>query len=135
VDGPRGQLHVRNAKGNRDRMAILPERMYRILRQYWVDHRPSGLLLFPGKRPPQPICPSTVERAFRCAHRVAGVTKAATVHTLRHSYATHLLERGVNIRVIQRCLGHRSLTQRSASHITGSEDKARKVVNDLMLDL
>lgn len=137
VDGARGQLHVRNAKGNKDRMAMLPERMYKILRQYWVDHRPSGLLLFPGKRHRETICPTTVERAFRSAHREAGVTKAATVHTLRHSYATHLLERGVSIRVIQRCLGHRSLSSTERySHITGSsEDKARKVVNDLMLDL
>jgi site-specific recombinase XerD len=137
IDGERGRLHVRNAKGNKDRYALLPLRLHSVLRQFWIDHRPTGLLLFQAPRRQGPICGTSVQRAFRQACTDAALEKKATVHTLRHSYATHLLERGVSIRVIQRALGHRSLssTQRY-SHITGGgEVAARKVVDDLMSDL
>jgi len=137
IDGERGRLHIRNAKGNKDRYALLPQRMHSILRQYWIDHRPSGVLLFQAPIREGSICDSSVRRAFRAACDEVKLVKKATVHTLRHSYATHLLERGVSIRLIQRSLGHRSLqTTQRYSHITGdSEASARKVVDDLMSDL
>lgn len=137
IDGDRGRLHVRNAKGNKDRYALLPQRMHSILRQYWIDHRPSGMLLFQAPKREGSICDSSVQRAFQKACDEAELVKKATIHTLRHSYATHLLERGVSIRLIQRSLGHRSLqTTQRYSHITGdSETSARKVIDDLMSDL
>lgn len=137
VDGQHGRLHVRNAKGNKDRYALLSKRMHSILKQYWIDHRPPGVLIFQSRKGSGPICHSTIHRAFRDAYEEAKITKKATIHTLRHSYATHLLERGVSIRIIQRSLGHRSLqsTQRY-SHITGdAETSARAVLDDLMSDL
>ena len=137
VDGEKGRLHVRNAKGNKDRYALLPQRMYSILQQYWIDHRPSGVLIFQAPKRVAPAGSSSVQKAFRQACEDAELVKKATVHTLRHSYATHLLERGVSIRLIQRSLGHRSLqTTQRYSHITGdAETSARKVLNDLMSDL
>jgi site-specific recombinase XerD len=137
LDGDLGRLHVRNAKGNKDRYALLPSRLHELVQQFWVDHRPSGVLLFQAKKRPGPVHFSTVRRAFYQACETAEITKKVTIHTLRHSYATHLLARGVSIRVIQRSLGHRSLqsTQRYA-HITGdAETSARKVLDDLMSDL
>jgi site-specific recombinase XerD len=137
IDRAHWRLHVRNAKGNKDRFALMPERVYRILRQYWTDCRPPGVLLFQAPKRKGSICATSVQRAFREACGEAELAKRATVHTLRHSYATHLLERGVSIRLIQRSLGHRSLsTTQRYSHITGdSEVAAHKVVNDLMSDL
>ena len=137
IDGDLGRLHVRNAKGNKDRYALLPKRLHDLLQQFWLDHRPSGVLLFQARSRPGPVYPSTVRRAFYQACETAEITKNVKIHTLRHSYATHLLARGVNIRVIQRSLGHRSLqsTQRY-SHITGdAETSARKILDDLMSDL
>ena len=137
IDGPRGRLHVRHAKGNKDRFALLPERMYLLLRKYWVENRPPRPFLFPAKKKNGPTCFSTVQRAFRSAWNDSGIAKKATVHTLRHSYATHLLERGVNIRIIQQCLGHQSVrTTERYSHVTvNAEVAALNVVNKLMSDL
>ena len=137
IDGELGRLHVRNGKGNKDRYALLPKRLHDLLQQFWIDHRPSGVLLFQAQKKPSPIHPSTIRKAFYQGCETAGITKKVKIHTLRHSYATHLLARGVSIRVIQRSLGHRSLqsTQRY-SHITGDvESSARKVIDDLMSDL
>jgi integrase/recombinase XerD len=137
IDGEKGRLHVRNAKGNKDRYALLPQRMRNILRQYWIDYRPPGVLLFQAQKRNGPVCSSSVQKAFRHACDAAELVKKATIHTLRHSYATHLLERGVSVRIIQRSLGHRSLqTTQRYSHITGdSETAARTVIEDLMSDL
>jgi site-specific recombinase XerD len=137
IHGEQGRLHVRNAKGNKDRYALLPQRMHDLLKQYWIDHRPPGVILFQGPKGPRPISNSAVQRAFRYACDEAKIVKKATIHTLRHSYATHLLARGVSIRLIQRSLGHRSLqTTQRYSHITGDvESSARKVIDDLMSDL
>ena len=137
IDGPRGRLHVRHAKGNKDRFALLPERMYLLLRKYWVENRPPRPFLFPSKKKNGPTCFSTVQRAFAQARNESEIAKKATVHTLRHSYATHLLERGVNIRIIQQCLGHQSIrTTERYSHVTvNAEVAALNVVNKLMSDL
>jgi len=111
IDGDRLQIHVRNGKGGKDRYVPLPERTLELLRQFWVTHRHPEWL-FPASNfrgmAAGPMNPSGVQRAFRAACQESGVQKHATVHTLRHSWATHMLEAGVNLRVIQACLGHRS---------------------------
>ena len=113
IDRDRLQIHVRHGKGGKDRYVPLPERTLEMLRQFWVTHRHPEWL-FPVSTPrgiPQslataPMNPSGVQRAFRAACQASGVQKHATVHTLRHSWATHMLEAGVNLRIIQAYLGH-----------------------------
>jgi len=123
IDGERHLLHIRHGKGNKDRYVPLPERSLALLRDYWRSHR-HPVWLFPGVRrqAPQAAAPmdvSGVQRAFQAALRESGIAKAATVHTLRHSYATHLLEAGVNLRVIQVYLGHASPTTTTLyTHLT-----------------
>ncbi len=98
-------------KGSKERDVPLPERTLFLLRDFWRTHH-SKPWLFPARirhhDHSQPVDPGNVQNAFRRAVRESGVKKAAHVHTLRHSYATHLLEAGVNLRVIQCILGHRS---------------------------
>lgn len=111
IDSQRMQLRIRG-KGNKERYIPLPQATLELLRDFWKTHR-SPEWLFPA-RPRQgqplgrPVDGPTVQAAFRAALRQSGINKPARVHTLRHSYATHLLEAGVNLRVIQMILGHRS---------------------------
>jgi len=115
IDSQRLLLHIRGGKGNRDRYVPLPQRTLELLRQQWKTHRPPTLL-FPAKGPghngaptaTQPLPHSTLQRGFRLGLEASGVHKDAPVHTLRHSYATHLLEQGENLRQIQVHLGHKS---------------------------
>lgn len=115
VDAKRMFLHIRGGKGNRDRYVPLPQRTLERLRQLWRTHR-HPRLLFPAKShsglgaptATEPMCRTTLQRAFRLALRASGVKKAAHIHTLRHSYATHLLEQGENLRQLQVNLGHHS---------------------------
>ena len=102
-------IHVRQAKGHKDRFVMLSEPNLSILRRYWKATRPKPPLLFPGAKPNRWITPRAVQRAFRDAADLAGLDQTVTPHTLRHSFATHLLEQGVDIRVIQDLLGHRNL--------------------------
>jgi site-specific recombinase XerD len=102
-------IRVRQGKGQKDRYVMLAPTLLSLLRRYWRQERPK-LWLFPGHRPETPIECSTVQRACRQAGRDAGLTKPVTVRVLRHCFATHLLEAGANIRVIQTLLGHRSLS-------------------------
>jgi site-specific recombinase XerD len=136
IDGERHLVHVRHGKGNKDRYVALPQRLLEQLRAYWRTHR-HPTWLFPGApRAGQlslaPMCESGVQRALQAALRESGLTKPATVHTLRHSYATHLLEAGVNLRVIQAYLGHASptttalythLTQKTEAHMVETIDR------------
>ena len=129
LDGERRLVHVRHGKGNKDRYVPLPPRLLEELRGYWRSHRHPHWL-FPSahqtaQRREAPMCESGVQRAFQAALRESGITKPATVHTLRHSYATHLLEAGVNLRVIQVYLGHASPTTTALyTHLTRpSEDR------------
>jgi site-specific recombinase XerD len=129
LDGERRLIHVRHGKGNQDRYVPLPPRLLEELRGYWRSHRHPHWL-FPSahqteQRREAPMCESGVQRAFQAALRESGITKPATVHTLRHSYATHLLEAGVNLRVIQVYLGHASPTTTALyTHLTRpSEDR------------
>jgi site-specific recombinase XerD len=115
IDSERLLLHIRGGKGNQDRYVPLPGRTLLLLREQWKSHR-HPLLLFPATghsglgagTAAEPMCRTTLQRAFRLALQASGVKKAAHIHTLRHSYATHLLEQGENLRQIQVNLGHKS---------------------------
>ena len=117
VDGQRFQVHVHRGKGAKDRYVPLPEDTLALLRTYWkTHHNPTWLFPATGRDQKQtptatsPMSRASVQGAFRKAKRRAGVTKTGVaIHTLRHSYATHLLEAGVNLRLIQRYLGHTRL--------------------------
>jgi site-specific recombinase XerD len=142
VDADRELLHIRQAKGWRDRYVPLPQTTLPLLRQQWSTHR-HATLLFPARArgavqpASQPMSPSGVQRAFKAALVDSGLAKQATVHTLRHSWATHLLEAGVNLRLIQLWLGHKSLqTTAMYTHLTrNAETLAGEKINHLMADL
>ena len=108
IDSQRMLLHVRAGKGGKDRMVPLPAVLLEALRQYWRIARPEEWL-FPARRPRQHAHPRTVAEACVQAARRAKLSKRVTPHTLRHSFATHLLEANVNIRTIQVLLGHSQL--------------------------
>jgi site-specific recombinase XerD len=130
IDSGRGQLHLKPSKGNKDRRVPLPEGVLTHLRHYWVTHR-HPRWLFPSRElstASRPMTSSSVRYAFRAALASSGVTKAATVHTLRHSWATHLLETGIHLRVIQHWLGHSS--PRTTAHYTQVTRKAERVALD-----
>jgi site-specific recombinase XerD len=107
IDSQRMVLRVRQGKGRQDRYVMLSPRLLQVLRQYWKAARPRTWL-FPGRDPDRPISAHAVMKACRRAREEAGLEKRVTVHTLRHSFATHLLEAGTDLRTIQVLLGHRS---------------------------
>lgn len=117
IDGARGLVHVHRGKGARDRFVPLPPRTLRMLREYWCMHRhPRWLFPAIGKgaksattTATHPMPRRSVQAALRRVVQQVGLKKRVSLHTLRHSYATHLLEAGVNLRLIQQYLGHRSL--------------------------
>ncbi len=108
IDSQRMAVRVDQGKGNKDRYVMLSERLLAELRAYWKLERPLTWL-FPGNIPGQPITKGAVELACQKAHRASGLTKPVTPHSLRHAFATHLLEAGADVRRIQLLLGHRSL--------------------------
>ena len=108
IDSARNVLWVRSGKGRRDRQALLPPKLRELLRCYWRSQRPTDWL-FPGADPTQPISVKTIFRACRQAARSAGIARSVHPHLLRHAFATHLLEAGVNLRTIQFLLGHANL--------------------------
>ena len=107
IDSKRMVLWVRNSKGNKDRSVPLPVQTLEQLRAYWLNHR-TKMWLFPGKVGPMNI--STVQHCFKATVEQSPIQKKVSCHTLRHSYATHLMEGGVHLRVIQALLGHRSVS-------------------------
>jgi integrase/recombinase XerD len=109
IDSTRGLIHVRLGKGRKDRYVMLPARLLQALRAYWVKVRPEGGWLFPGRKKGEHLHPSAVGKALKEAVKAAKMKKRVTAHTLRHSFATHLLELGTDIRVIQVLLGHASI--------------------------
>jgi len=132
IDGERRLLWVRDGKGGKDRSVPLPAATLQRLRQYWRNQRPSGPWFFSATDGAGPVGPSLLQKAFKEALRQSPVNKNASVRSLRHSYATHLLEQGVDLRVIQALLGHASpstttvythLTQPVLDHLTGALDQ------------
>ena len=109
IDSDRMLIHVDQGKGQKDRKAMLSPSLLELLRAWWCEARPEGWL-FPGLSKINPMSPRQLNRAFTSAKHVAGIKKPATLHTLRHSFATHLLEANTDIRVIQVLLGHAKLT-------------------------
>lgn len=108
IDSQRMQLTILG-KGNKQRMLPLSPRLLVALRTYWKQHRPATLM-FPGKRPDKPYAGTTIQKTIKRSARRAGIIKNVTPHTLRHSYATGLLEAGVDILTISRLLGHASFS-------------------------
>src|SRR5712691_11248891 len=144
IDSARMMIHVRHGKGAKDRYVPLPQRTLELLREYWKTHR-NTVLLFPspghGEVPlatsTEPLHKSSVQDAFHAAWQASGNNKRASVHTLRHSWATHLLEAGVNLRLIQEWLGHSSPATTSVyTHLTvKAEQLGAAAIDQLMNDL
>ena len=108
IDSQRMMLRVEQGKGQRDRDVMLSPQLLELLREWWQAARPQ-VWLFPGQNPINPITPRQLNRAVTAAKNLAGISKRVSPHTLRHSFATHLLEQGADIRVIQVLLGHAKL--------------------------
>ena len=105
IDSKRMQLRIDQGKGNKDRYTLLSPVTLDLLRDYWRQYRPFSWL-FPGRSPDRPISTRAIQKIFEKAKRKAGIQKPATVHTLRHSFATHLLEAGTDIYRVQKLMGH-----------------------------
>jgi integrase/recombinase XerD len=144
IDSSRMMLHIRCGKGAKDRYVPLPTRTLELLRQHWIAHR-NPRLIFPSpgqdrndlSKSTLSIPKSTIQKVFKAALIDTHIHKRASVHTLRHSWATHLLEAGVNLRLIQEYLGHSSPATTSLyTHLTvKSEQLAADLINRLMNDL
>ena len=147
IDSACGFIHIRGSKGNmgnKDRLVPLPQKTLALLREQWKSHK-NKVWIFPspgrgGKDMPtaeKPIHKRSVWAAFRSALKTAGINKKATVHSLRHAWATHLLEAGVNLRLIQTWLGHSSASTTGVyTHLTDNSKAAGiKSIDELMDDL
>ena len=117
IDSDRKQIRVLG-KGNKHRYTLLSQNTLDMLRMYWRAYKPVRYL-FEGQKQGQPVSQSTIQQVFRRACKKTGISKPASVHSLRHSFATHLLESGVNLKIIQSLLGHSSLRTTSIYlHVT-----------------
>jgi site-specific recombinase XerD len=120
IDSERMLIHVRQGKGKKDREVMLSPTLLETLRAYWRQARPRGYL-FAGKKADGPLDATIFQRGFALAKRAARIEKNASFHSLRHSFATHLMESGVSVRTIQALLGHRSLgTTERYTHVAGA---------------
>lgn len=145
IDGARLFVHV-HGKGGKDRYVPLPQPTLQLLRDFWQMHR-SKTWLFPavarcGAARPladqlRPVTDTSLQQAFKKALKRTGIAKPAHIHSLRHSYATHLVEAGINLRIIQESLGHRSArTTQIYTHLTREiRDTLTEPLNELMKDL
>jgi integrase/recombinase XerD len=142
IDSQRMLVHVHLGKGSKDRYVPLPQYTLTMLRQHWVTHR-DPLWLFPPKRRQHrrgasvgPMERTTVQKAMLRVVEELNFRKAVSIHTLRHSYATHLLEAGVNLRLIQHYLGHSSLrTTMVYLHVTSlGQERARALIEGVMAE-
>lgn len=129
IDSERMVIRVEQGKGRKDRHVMLSPHLLGLLRDYWREARPQGWL-FPGQNPLNPVTTRQLNRACRTARAAAGLAKRVTPHTLRHSFATHLLEQNTDIRVIQVLLGHARLeTTALYTHV------ATRTIRDVMSPL
>jgi site-specific recombinase XerD len=144
IDSARAMIHVHQGKGAKDRYVPLPQRTLDLLREQWKSHRnPQWIFPAPGRggihmpTTDEAMPRSSLQIVFKHALRESGIHKKASVHTLRHSYATHLLEAGVNLRLIQIWLGHSTPTTTSVyTHLTAkAQAMATQTINELMKDL
>jgi len=124
IDSSRRVIRVEHGKGGKDRYVMLSPPLLAILRAYWRLAKPAHWL-FPGRDRDRPVSTATLQAACRVAAREAGLDKPVTVHTLRHSFATHLLEAGTDIRIIQVLLGHGRLATTAIYTRGGTTDAAR----------
>ena len=146
IDSARGLIHVRAGKGAKDRYVPLPESVLALLRSFWLSHR-NPIWLFPAhgrggdgramQRAVKPLSKNALQGALGQALKDSGIHKRVCIHTFRHSYATHLLESGMNLRLIQAYLGHSSPTTTAIyTHLTSkAKDQAAGTINQLMSDL
>ncbi len=141
IDSARMVVHVHRGKGAKDRYVPLPPRTLMVLRQYWVTHRhPVWLSPATGRNGKEaryadrPMARPSVHGAMKRVVQQLGIKKKVTIHTLRHSYATHLLEAGINLRLIQQYLGHGSLQATMIYlHLTSlGQEQARATIDRLM---
>jgi len=129
IDSARMTITIRQGKGNKDRVLMLSPVLLDTLRQYWRHKRPQEWL-FPGEKPDQHIGCNAVYQIFQNAARRAGITKNVSPHSLRHSFATHLLESGTDLRTIQILMGHRSL-KTTAGYLHVSQQHVRAIASPL----
>lgn len=136
IDSDRKMIHVVAGKGGKDRYVPLPDHTLMLLRHHWLTHR-NPTWVFPARNGLAAMDASALQKAFQAALRESGVHKAASVHTLRHSYATHLLEAGVDLRIIQTYLGHASpSTTAIYTHLTSvTEAQVNQRINRIHADL
>lgn len=145
IDSGRMTVHIHRGKGNKDRFIPLPEKLLPLLRKFWVCHRnPKWIFPAPGRggihMPTTDICMpfSSVQIAFKDALRKTNISKKVSVHNLRHSYATHLLENGVDLRTIQEYLGHSNpqttaiYTHLSAKVVQNANDSINQIMKTLV---
>lgn len=136
IDSKRMVVRIQDSKWGKDRYVPLPDRTLELLREYWVVERPHPWL-FPGQNHQNRVSNNSMQRAFRATLKQSGIDKQVTIHSLRHSYATHLFEHGVDLRVIQEILGHKS--QKTTSiyiHLTKNMiANLNTTINHLMSDL
>ncbi|WP_240941674.1 tyrosine-type recombinase/integrase [Paenibacillus sp. HB172176] len=132
IDPERGTLIVRQGKGRKDRMTMLSEQAFKLLREYVHVERPA-LWLFPGQDSGKHLTERSAQKIFEQALRLSGINKKASIHTLRHSFATHLLENGIDIRYIQELLGHKnSKTTERYTHVSIKDVRRIKSPLDIM---
>ena len=143
IDSARQVIRIEQSKGRKDRYAMLSDDLLALLRAWWRAGREKGVMLghgsggggwlFPGQNPVNPMTARQLSRGFHGAKEAAGIDKKVSLHTLRHCFATHLLEQGVDIRVIQVLLGHKKLdTTARYSHIASTTLKAVKSPLELL---
>lgn len=136
IDSDRKMIHVVAGKGGKDRYVPLPDHTLMLLRQHWITHR-HPTWMFPARNRLEAMDESAVQKAFQAALRESGIHKTASVHTLRHSYATHLLEAGIDLRIIQTYLGHASpATTAIYTHLTSvTEIQVNQRINQIHANL
>jgi site-specific recombinase XerD len=110
IDAQRDLLRIEQGKGRKDRYTLLGPRLLATLRQYWQVYRPVQPWLFPQRRRPRPMDPATAQKLYYAAKQRAGITKAGGIHALRHAFATHAVEGGMDLATLQQLLGHDSIT-------------------------
>jgi site-specific recombinase XerD len=134
IDSARMTIRVEQGKGRKDRYTVLSPSLLEALRAHWHRRRPTTWL-FPG-RTGRPLDPSGVQRAYTVAKRRAGITKPGGIHALRHAFATHLLDAGVDLHTIQRLLGHQSITTTTRYwHLTHASLTTQAAKLDLLTTL